>query len=227
MKNYIDETIEFIKNYFKNDTTGHDFYHSKRVFQLADEISKQEECDIFIIQISSLLHDVDDRKLSGDSEGLLNTRQFLSSIHLSELQINKICDIIHEISYKGNESLTPSSIEGKIVQDADRLDAIGAIGIARAFTYGGSIQRNIYIPDCLSKENMSAEEYYRNTGSTINHFYEKLLKLHDLMNTETGKLLAKRRHHFMEMFLDEFYMEWNCGTGDISMNYFRDFSSIS
>lgn len=206
----MEHTLNFIKNHFKNDTSGHDYYHSFRVYQLATKIAACEKANLFLVQMAALLHDVDDYKLSQHSETLMTTRSFLNTLNIADVQRDDICKIISEISYKGADTLIPSTMEGKIVQDADRIDALGAIGIARAFTYGGSIHRNIYIPDCLPQENMCAEDYYNHSGSTINHFYEKLLKLYSLMNTETGKLLAKHRYDFIKDFLTEFYKEWNC-----------------
>ena len=207
---YIEETLKFIKEYFKTDTSGHDFYHSLRVYQLSSIIAKNEICDKLLVQLSALLHDVDDRKINPTTFDLSTTKQFLHSIKLENHKIQDICNIISEISYKGTDSITPVSIESKIVQDADRLDAIGAIGIARAFTYGGYIHRSIYIPDLLPNPNMTEKEYYNTIGSTINHFDEKLMKLKDLMNTTTGKSIATKRHQFMEQFLTEFHNEWNC-----------------
>lgn len=213
MIDYIDKAKEFIKDYFRNDATGHDYYHSLRVYRLATEIAQHEAADLFTVQLSALLHDVDDRKLSKESKSLFTTCHFLGTLGLPDEMIGRICNIIRQISFKGEDTMKPLDMEGKIVQDADRLDAIGAIGIARAFTYGGSIHRNIYNPDCPPRENMNAEEYYRHNGSTINHFYEKLLKLPTLMNTDTGRLLAERRQRFMEDFLREFYEDWNSGAG--------------
>lgn len=210
MDTLIEQTLNFIKKHFKDDTSGHDYYHSFRVYQLATKIATYENCDLFTVQMAALLHDVDDRKLSQHSETLTTTRNFLNTLDITDTQIDTICKIISEISYKGTDTLIPSTIEGKIVQDADRIDALGAIGIARAFTYGGSIHRNIYVPDCLPLDNMCAKDYYKNSSSTINHFHEKLLKLYNLMNTKNGKLLAKHRYHYIKSFLLEFYKEWDC-----------------
>lgn len=202
-------THEFIHSFFKSDTSGHDYYHSFRVYQLATKIAQKENSDLFIVQISALLHDVDDEKFDFGNTKNKNARQFLNSINLPTHQINTICHIIKQISFKGTDSIIPDSIEGKIVQDADRLDALGAIGIARAFTYGGSTHRNIYIPNQLPLKNLSSKDYYAHTSTTINHFYEKLLLLKDSMNTTEGKRIAEHRHSFMELYLTEFFEEWN------------------
>ena len=185
------------------------FYHTLRVYNLAKYITKFEECDIELVYLGALLHDVDDYKLVGkEKEPFYNAKTFLKSLGYSNKKIEQICHIISQVSFKGKDTVVPDTIEGKIVQDADRLDAIGAIGIGRTFAYGGSHKIPMHIPNMEYKENMSAEEYYENVGTTINHFYEKLLKLKDLMNTETAKNMAKHRHEYMQEFLKEFYDEW-------------------
>lgn len=209
MENIIDKTIEYVKDFFEKDFSGHDFYHTLRVYNLAKYITKFEECDIELVYLGALLHDVDDYKLVGkEKEPFYNAKTFLKSLGLSNKNIEQICHIISQVSFKGKDTVVPDTIEGKIVQDADRLDAIGAIGIGRTFAYGGSHKTPMHIPNMEYKENMSAEEYYENVGTTINHFYEKLLKLKDLMNTETAKNMAKHRHEYMQEFLKEFYDEW-------------------
>lgn len=208
MENIIEKTIEYIKDFFKADFSGHDFYHTLRVYKLAKCIAKSEECDIELVCLSALLHDVDDYKLVGkEKEGFSNLKSFLKSQNYSNEKIEQICNIVSQVSFKG-KSIIPDTIEGKIVQDADRLDAIGAIGIGRAFAYGGSRNRPMHNPDMRPRENMSSKEYYESVGTTINHFYEKLLQLKDLMNTETAKNIANHRHKYMEEFLKEFYDEW-------------------
>lgn len=209
MENIIDKTIEYVKDFFEKDFSGHDFYHTLRVYNLAKYITKFEECDIELVYLGALLHDVDDYKLVGkEKEPFSNAKTFLKSLGYSNKKIEQICHIISQVSFKGKDTVVPDTIEGKIVQDADRLDAIGAIGIGRTFAYGGSHKIPMHIPNMEYKENMSAEEYYENVGTTINHFYEKLLKLKDLMNTETAKNMAKHRHEYMQEFLKEFYDEW-------------------
>ena len=209
MENIIDKTIKYVKDFFEKDFSGHDFYHTLRVYNLAKYITKFEECDIELVYLGALLHDVDDYKLVGkEKEPFYNAKTFLKSLGFSNKKIEQICHIISQVSFKGKDTVVPDTIEGKIVQDADRLDAIGAIGIGRTFAYGGSHKIPMHIPNKKYKENMSAEEYYENVGTTINHFYEKLLKLKDLMNTETAKNMAKHRHEYMQEFLKEFYDEW-------------------
>lgn len=204
------EALEYIKEKFENDYSGHDYYHSIRVYNLATCICKNEKADLEIVQLSALLHDVDDYKLfDGNVGDYSNAKIFLRNNKISENKIKDICDIISSISFKGTDTKVPKSKEGKIVQDADRLDAIGAIGIARAFSYGGNKSRIMHIPNEKPHYNMNFEQYSTYKGTTINHFYEKLLKLKDLMNTETAKNMAQARHKYMESFLREFFNEWD------------------
>lgn len=206
----LQKTLSYIKERFQKDFSGHDYYHSVRVYKLATSICKNEGTDLEIVQLASLLHDVDDYKLfGGNVGGYSNAEAFLKDNGVLDIKIKHICSIISSISFKGTDTQVPESMEGKIVQDADRLDAIGAIGIARTFAYGGSKNRAMYIPDEKPHEDMNLEEYASSTGTTINHFYEKLLKLKDLMNTETAKNIAESRHKYMESFLKEFYNEWD------------------
>lgn len=209
MDDILNETLDYVKEFFKNDFSGHDYYHTLRVYNLSKYISKSEKCNTKLVYLSALLHDVDDYKLVGrEKEPLHNAKMFLKRQGVPNEEIEQICHIISQISFKGRDTVTPDTIEGKIVQDADRLDAIGAIGVGRTFAYGGSHNFPMHIPDMEYKEDMSADEYYKNTGTTINHFYEKLLKLKDLMNTKTAKKMAEHRHEFMQEFLKEFYDEW-------------------
>ena len=210
MNDIINKTIEYVKEFFKDEYSGHDFYHTLRVYNNAMLIAKGEECDLEIVSLAALLHDVDDYKIVGEQEDLLhNAKTYLKSIDYSAERIEKICNIISQISFKVSETQIPDTIEGKIVQDADRLDAIGAIGIARAFAFGGNHNTPIHDPEIKARENMSVEEYKKKDGTTINHFYEKLLLIKDLMNTETGKKIAEHRHNYMKSFLEEFYSEWD------------------
>ena len=209
MESMLEKTLEYVKEFFKDDYSGHDYCHTLRVYNLSKYIAEFEKCDKKLVYLGALLHDVDDYKLVGDEkEPFHNAKTFLKNLEISDQEIEQICHIISQVSFKGDDTVTPDTIEGKIVQDADRLDAIGAIGISRTFAYGGSHNAPMHIPGMKYAENMSAEEYYKNTGTSINHFYEKLLKLKDLMNTKTAKKMAQHRHEFMQEFLKEFYDEW-------------------
>lgn len=208
-KDLLEKTLQYIQERFQNDYSGHDYYHSVRVYKLASSICKGENADLEIVQLAALLHDVDDYKVFGGNIGASsNAEAFLKRNKIDDTKIKAICEIIGTISFKGTDTQIPKSLEGKIVQDADRLDAIGAIGISRTFAYGGSKNRSMHIPNEKPREDMNGEEYSKSNGTTINHFYEKLLKLKDLMNTETAKTLAESRHKYMENFLSEFLNEW-------------------
>lgn len=171
-------------------------------------IWEAEGGDRDIVELAAMLHDVDDRKLFGGDPDLCTHARMIMGGDFDEVTKGAVCAIIRNISFKGTDSKVPDSLEGKIVQDADRLDAIGAIGIARAFAYGGSKGRKMYDPADRPKLDMGEEQYFANTGTTVNHFYEKLLLLKDMMNTNTGKAMAQHRHDVMENFLTEFYDEW-------------------
>ncbi|MGL5820191.1 MAG: HD domain-containing protein [Sarcina sp.] len=206
----LQNTIEFIKERFEGEGSGHDWLHIDRVYRNAIYIMNYEEADEFIVKMSALLHDLDDWKFNKEIEGEITiTEKFLNSQNLNKEDTKKILEIIESISYKGGVvSSKQSSIEGMIVQDADRLDAMGAVGIARAFTYGGYKNNLIYDPKIKPQIFNNLNEV-KKKNTTINHFYEKLLKLKDLMNTETAKTMANKRHKYMEDFLDTFYEEWN------------------
>ena len=207
----IKKTKEFVKEKCYGEGSGHDWYHIYRVHNTAKFIAEKEGGDLFIIEMTALLHDIDDWKFSeGTKTDTTVTEKFLHSLNISQEIIYKIITIIKTMSFKGGVvDSSQNTIEGMIVQDADRLDAIGAIGIARTFAYGGSKNRVIYDPTIKPMDFSTLEQVKNAENHTINHFYEKLLKLKDLMNTPTGKTLAEKRHKFMENFLDEFYEEWN------------------
>ena len=207
----IDKTKEFVRNKLYGEVSGHDWYHIERVYNLAKYIAEKESADSFIVEMTALLHDIDDWKFSNSNgTNTTVTEDFLKSIEVDDNDIEEIIKIIKTMSYKGGVvDSTQHTIEGKIVQDADRLDAIGAIGIARTFAYGGHKNRPIYDPTIKPMDFKSLDEVKNAENHTINHFYEKLLKLKDLMNTDTAKEIAEKRHKFMEDFLEAFYREWN------------------
>lgn len=212
MLSIIENTINFVKKQLEHAESGHNWFHMERVYNNALLIAKGEICNLEVVQLAALLHDIADSKFHDGDEtvGPKVARDFLVSENVSEETIQHVVKIIENISFKGgNFEKKFTSKELEIVQDADRLDAIGAVGIARTFNYGGFKNREIYNPDILPNLNMTKEEYKNSTGPTINHFYEKLLLLKDKMNTETGKKIAQQRHSFMETFLEQFYKEWN------------------
>lgn len=211
MNPIIAQTIEFVKKTLAGAEAGHDWFHIERVFHTALHINAVEKGDGLIVALAALLHDIADSKFNnGDEEiGPKMAGEFLNSLHLDAAQVIHVQQIIKNLSYKASlGELTFESPELDIVQDADRLDAIGAIGIARAFTYGGYKNRVLYDPEIAPNLNMSKEEYKNSNAPTLNHFYEKLLKLKDLMKTGTGKAMAIERHNFMLLYLDHFYKEW-------------------
>lgn len=208
----IHTTIDYVKNALKNAEGGHDWFHIERVYNNALLIAKTEEVNLTIVSLGALLHDIADSKFYDGDEtvGPKKARNFLESQHVDAQIIAHVVAIIENVSFKGgNKKQTFSSKELEVIQDADRLDAIGAIGIARAFNYGGFKNRKLYDPNISPQLNMTPDAYKASTAPTINHFYEKLLLLKDKMNTQTGKKLALERHLFMEDFLDRFYKEWN------------------
>ena len=207
----IDKTILFVKEKLENAEGGHDWFHIERVYKNAVLIAQGEGCDLTIVKLGALLHDIADSKFHNGDEtvGPRTARTFLTSENVDEATIVHVINIIENISFKGgNFEKKFHSKELEIVQDADRLDAIGAIGIARCFNYGGFKNRALYNPAIAPKLNMSKEEYKNSDSPTLNHFYEKLLLLKDKMNTETGKKIALERHKYMENFLSQFYAEW-------------------
>jgi uncharacterized protein len=208
----IEKTITFVKQKLYDAEGGHDWFHIERVYKNAVLIAKEENCNLQIVELGALLHDIADSKFNNGDEtvGPKVARDFLESESIDENTIQHVVNIIENISFKGgNFEKKFTSIELEIVQDADRLDAIGAIGIARTFNYGGFKNRQLYNPEILPNPNMSKEEYKNSDSPTINHFYEKLLLLKDKMNTKTGKKIAQERHQYMSDFLEQFYGEWN------------------
>jgi uncharacterized protein len=208
----ISKTITFVKDKLDNAEGGHDWFHIERVYKNAMLIAQNEVCDETVIKLGALLHDIADSKFHDGDEsiGPKTARTFLESESVDQETVDHVIKIIENISYKGgNFENTFTSIELDIVQDADRLDALGAIGIARTFNYGGFKNRALYDPKIAPNTKMTKEEYKKNDAPTLNHFYEKLLLLKDKMNTESGKEIAKERHRYMEGFLCQFYAEWD------------------
>jgi uncharacterized protein len=211
MNSIIDQTILFVKETLSGAEAGHDWFHIERVFLNAQHLNETEKGDELVVALAALLHDIADSKFNnGDEEiGPRIAGDFLNSLGLEPSLITHVQQIIKNLSYKASlGEINFHSKELDIVQDADRLDAIGAIGIARAFTYGGYKNRVLYDPEIAPNLHMSKEEYKNSSTPTINHFYEKLLKLKDLMKTESGKKIAAERHDFMLLYLDHFYKEW-------------------
>ena len=207
----IQDTITYVKQELKNAEGGHDWWHIERVWKSAKHIAKTEHVNQLVVELSALLHDIADSKFHDGDEsiGPQKARAFLHTLEIEDNVINHVIRIIENISFKGGkEAQTFQSTELDVVQDADRLDALGAIGIARTFNYGGFKNREIYNPTIPSDLNMTKEEYKKSTAPSINHFYEKLLLLQELMNTATGKAMAAKRHQFMESYLEQFYSEW-------------------
>jgi len=208
----IEATKTFVQQQLENAEGGHDWFHILRVFNNAQLISKTENVDSFIVALGALLHDIADSKFHDGNEkvGPKIAREFLFKHDVDSAVIEHAVKIIENISFKGgNETQKFRSPELDVIQDADRLDAIGAIGIARCFNYGGFKDRTLYNPDIKPNLNMSKEEYKSSDSPTINHFYEKLLLLKDRMNTKTGRQIAEKRHQFMMSYLDQFYAEWD------------------
>lgn len=210
-ENIIDSTVAHVKEALKHAEGGHDWWHILRVWKLAKHIAASEKVDLLVVELGALLHDIADSKFHDGNEeiGPEKAREFLRSQSVDETVIQHVVNIISNISFKGgNHDQKFRSKELDVIQDADRLDALGAIGIARTFNYGGHRNRAIYNPDIPPKLDMTKEEYKHSDAPTINHFYEKLLLLKDRMNTKTGRAMAIHRHAFMLQFLDEFYLEW-------------------
>lgn len=203
-----EKIIAELQTLFINESSGHDLFHTLRVYRTAMRIAEKIPCGRELVAFGALLHDADDPKLFCTRD-YANARRILASCGVGEMRIEAVIDIIKTVSFKGTDSEHPHSIEGQIVQDADRLDAIGAIGIARAFAYGGAKGRKMYDPDEPPKLHMDEAAYRANQGTTVNHFYEKLFLLRDMLCTQAARDIAEEREAFMRAFLDEFYAEWN------------------
>jgi len=208
----IEKVAKEVKRKFEGEGSGHDWWHMVRVWNMAKHLGTKEGGDRFVIELAALLHDIADQKFHNgdDTVGPQTARRILEEHAVYPETVDHVCNIIANVSFKGSGVRTEmTTLEGRVVQDSDRLDALGATGVARAFTYGGHMDRLMYDPNEKPSSQQSKEEYYNNKSSTINHFYEKLLLLKDRMNTETAKKLAQDRHQFMEEYLNRFFREWN------------------
>ena len=209
-ENIIDCALEFVKDVFKGESSGHDYFHTLRVYNTAVKIAEREGADNQIAGLSALLHDVDDIKLSPKTHANKDRAvAFLREHNFPQDKIEVICQIIGEVSFKGTDTVAPKSLEGKCVQDADRLDAIGAIGIARAFAFGGNHNRVMHDPSVPPALGMNGEEYRKHISTTVNHFYEKLFLLKDMMNTVAAKEIANEREKYMKEYISRFLAEWD------------------
>lgn len=206
----VNDTANMVKEKMKSDGSGHDWYHIERVWKTALKLAEQERANRFIVEMAALLHDLIDDKLVQDTQHATSEVEYwLEGAGVAQKESARIMEIIQSISFKGGSHSNHLTLEGQIVQDADRLDAIGAIGIARCFAYSGSKGQLLFDPTLSVRENLSEKEYREGKSSAIHHFYEKLLKLKDLMNTDSAKEMAEDRHRFMEDFLTHFFTEWS------------------
>jgi uncharacterized protein len=208
----ITKTEKYVRQKLEGVGSGHDWWHIHRVRGAVMKLGKEENADLFIVELAALLHDIADHKFHDGNEeiGPATARKWLEHLGVQETIIDQVCEIIRDLSFKGAEVETPmKTVEGQVIQDADRLDALGAIGIARAFAYGGYKERELYNPEVPPETHKSFEEYKKSTGPTINHFYEKLFLLKDRMNTESGRKIAVQRHKFMAEFVEQFLAEWD------------------
>ncbi len=207
----VTRTADYVRSQMEDDATGHDWWHVWRVWQTAKRLGEHENADLFVVELAALLHDVADWKLhNGDlSAGPKAAREWLQQLDVDKSIIAHVSEIVGGISFKGAGVATPmATIEGQCVQDADRLDAIGAVGIARCFAFGGAKDRLIFDPEHPPELHDSFEAYRKKSGPSINHFYEKLLLLKDRMHTDSGRELAEQRHQFLQTYLDQFFAEW-------------------
>ncbi len=208
----ITKTEQYVRNELEGEGSGHDWWHIHRVRNTALMLAENEHADLVVVELAALLHDIADHKFHNgdDTAGPKVAGKWLAGLSVEPDIIKHVQEIIRDLSFKGAKVATPMrTIEGKVVQDADRLDAIGAIGIARAFAYGGHKNRELYNPEISTTQHTSFEAYKNDAGPTVNHFYEKLFLLKDRMNTEAGKRIAQERHEFMKAYIDRFYAEWN------------------
>src|SRR5690606_9043215 len=209
-QNIIDATATFVRNFHSSDSSGHDWWHIERVRKAALQIGKRENADLFVVEMAALLHDVADEKLNKSEEaGLVKVRNWLSSLHIPDSKQEEMIDIISTMSFKGGNRPPMRTIEGKVVQDADRLDAIGAMGIARTFAFAGAHGELRYDPELPYRKDMTSVEYRNGKSTVVNHYYERLRKGQGTLNTESAKKVARVRLEFMVRFLEQVYKEWN------------------
>lgn len=210
MEEIINRAKAFAYEIHQEDISGHDWYHIKRVYKNAELIANEySNCNKLVVLLAALLHDIADKKMSKHEQLSIRLQRFLDELSIAEEEKQMVLETISSVSFSENKEIVPLSIEAQIVQDADRLDAIGAIGIARTFTYGGSIGQPMYDPEILVRDSVTLKQYREEKSTTINHFYEKLLLIKNLLNTPKAKELALKKHERMEQFLEDFYYEWN------------------
>jgi uncharacterized protein len=206
----IEKTREHVRHAMQGMDSGHDHFHVERVWRTARQIAEEEKADLFVVEMAALLHDIADWKFHGEDAGTTKAREWMSTLDLDEETVEKVIEIIDGVTFKGAaEKAKHLSLEGNVVQDADRLDALGALGISRVFSFAGFKGNPIHDPAAEPQHNMNFEQYKKNKSTAINHFHEKLLLIKDRMNTDTAKKMAEGRHTYMEEYLDRFFKEWN------------------
>ena len=208
-KMIINDTMRMVREKLLNEGSGHDWYHIERVWKMAVTLAEEEQANRFVVELAALLHDlIDDKLVSNKEDAIQEVMYWLDGVGVSSKDSEKVLEIIDSISFKGGNTRKLETIEAQVVQDADRLDAIGAIGIARCFAYAGSVGHPLFDPELSVREDMTEKEYRKGKTSAVHHFYEKLLKLKDLMNTDAARRIAEERHAFMEEYLTQFFNEW-------------------
>ena len=208
-KMIINDTMRMVREKLLNEGSGHDWYHIERVWKMAVTLAEEEQANRFVVELAALLHDlIDDKLVSNKEDAIQEVMYWLDGVGVSSKDSEKVLEIIDSISFKGGNTRKLETIEAQVVQDADRLDAIGAIGIARCFAYAGSVGHLLFDPELSVREDMTEKEYRKGKTSAVHHFYEKLLKLKDLMNTDAARRIAEERHAFMEEYLTQFFNEW-------------------
>ncbi len=208
-KMIINDTMRMVREKLLNEGSGHDWYHIERVWKMAVTLAEEEQANRFVVELAALLHDlIDDKLVSNKEDAIQEVMYWLDGVGVSSKDSEKVLEIIDSISFKGGNTRKLETKEAQVVQDADRLDAIGAIGIARCFAYAGSVGHPLFDPELSVREDMTEKEYRKGKTSAVHHFYEKLLKLKDLMNTDAARRIAEERHAFMEEYLTQFFNEW-------------------